>query len=103
MCTLLWAEYRKLRRSNIVWITIFATVLLAIIVFAEGQGMQRHQPCSRHTNTSLIQFSRLSFLALVLLWFLCSGLLPSVFIQTVTDRRLFLLGQRILLPCLGEK
>lgn len=65
--------------------------------------MQRHQPCSRHTNTSLIQFSRLSFLALVLLWFLCSGLLPSVFIQTVTDRRLFLLGQRILLPCLGEK
>lgn len=39
MCTLLWAEYRKLRRSNIVWITIFATVLLAIIVFAEGQGI----------------------------------------------------------------
>lgn len=39
MRTLLWAEYKKLRRSNIVWITIFATVLLAVIVFAEGQGI----------------------------------------------------------------
>ena len=57
--------------------------------------MQRHQPCSRHTITPLIQFSRLSFLALALLWFLCSGLLPGVFIQAVTDRRLFLLDQCI--------
>ena len=39
MRTLLWAEYKKLRRSNIVWITVFATVLLAVIVFAEGQGI----------------------------------------------------------------
>ena len=65
--------------------------------------MQRHQPCSRHTITPLIQFTRLSFLALVLLWFFCSDLLPGIFIQAVTDRRLFLLGQCILPPCLGKK
>lgn len=39
MRTLLWAEYRKLRRSSIVWITVFATVMIAIIVFAEGQSI----------------------------------------------------------------
>lgn len=39
MRTLLWAEYKKLRRSSIVWITVFATVMIAIIVFVEGQGV----------------------------------------------------------------
>lgn len=37
MRILLWAEYRKLRRSNIVWITVFATVMIAVIVFMGGQ------------------------------------------------------------------
>ncbi|MDO4286311.1 MAG: ABC transporter permease [Eubacteriales bacterium] len=39
MRTLLWAEYKKLHRSSIVWITIFATVMIAVIVFAEGQAI----------------------------------------------------------------
>lgn len=39
MRTLLWAEYKKLRRSSIVWITVFATVMIAVIVFAEGQDI----------------------------------------------------------------
>lgn len=39
MRTLLWAEYKKLRRSSIVWIAIFATIMIAVIVFAEGQTM----------------------------------------------------------------
>ncbi|AZV55173.1 ABC transporter permease [Clostridium sp. AWRP] len=37
MQKLLWAECQKLRRSNIVWITVFATVMIAIIVFIGGQ------------------------------------------------------------------
>ncbi|NLO86327.1 MAG: ABC transporter permease [Clostridiales bacterium] len=37
MRILLWAECRKLRRSNIVWITVFATVMIAAIVFMGGQ------------------------------------------------------------------
>lgn len=36
MIKLLWAERQKLRRSNIVWITIFAAVMAAVIVFAGG-------------------------------------------------------------------
>lgn len=39
MRILLWAEYKKLRRSSIVWITIFATIMIAVVVFAEGQGI----------------------------------------------------------------
>lgn len=39
MRSLIWAEYRKLRRSNIVWITFFATIMIAVIVFAEGQDI----------------------------------------------------------------
>ena len=34
---LLWAECRKLRRSKILWIAGFATVMVALIVFAQGQ------------------------------------------------------------------
>lgn len=34
---LLWAERQKLRRSKIVWVTVFATLMVAIIVFAQGQ------------------------------------------------------------------
>lgn len=37
MKELLWAERQKLRRSKIIWITIFATVMVAVIVFAQGQ------------------------------------------------------------------
>ncbi|AWB44740.1 ABC transporter permease [Paenibacillus sp. CAA11] len=36
MQKLLWAELQKLRRSKIIWITVFATVLIAIIVFIAG-------------------------------------------------------------------
>lgn len=36
MRNLLWAELQKIRRSNIVWITIFATVMVAVIVFIQG-------------------------------------------------------------------
>ncbi len=39
MWTLLWTEYKKLHRSSIVWITVFATVMIAVIVFVEGQGL----------------------------------------------------------------
>ena len=37
MKTLLWAERQKLHRSKIVWITVFATVMAAAIVYAQGQ------------------------------------------------------------------
>lgn len=36
MRNLLWAEIKKIRRLNIVWITIFATVMVAGIVFISG-------------------------------------------------------------------
>ena len=36
MIKLLWAECKKLRRSKIVRITVFATVMVATIVFIEG-------------------------------------------------------------------
>ena len=34
---LIWAEGQKLRRSKIVWITMFAVIMVAAIVFAQGQ------------------------------------------------------------------
>lgn len=37
MKQLLWAERQKLRRSKIVGIAVFATVLAALVVFAQGQ------------------------------------------------------------------
>lgn len=37
MKPLLWAERQKLRRSKIVWVAGFATVMVAIIVFTQGQ------------------------------------------------------------------
>lgn len=39
MRKLLWAECQKLRRSKIVWITVFATIMVAAIVFIEGWVM----------------------------------------------------------------
>ncbi|WP_332868819.1 ABC transporter permease [Clostridioides difficile] len=36
MRILLWAEFQKLRRSNIILFTIFATVLMAVVVFVSG-------------------------------------------------------------------
>lgn len=39
MKLLLWAERWKLRRSKILWIAGFATVMVALIVFAQGQFM----------------------------------------------------------------
>ncbi|QXE19352.1 ABC transporter permease [Clostridium sp. 001] len=36
MRNLLWAEFQKIRRSNIVWIAVFATVMIAVIVFIQG-------------------------------------------------------------------
>lgn len=37
---LLWAECHKLRRSNIVLITVFATVMVALIVFIGGKSLE---------------------------------------------------------------
>lgn len=37
MKELLWAERQKLHRSKMIWITIFATIMIAVIVFAQGQ------------------------------------------------------------------
>lgn len=39
MKRLLWAECQKLRRSNIVWVTVFATVMVAVIIFVAGQNV----------------------------------------------------------------
>lgn len=39
MMKLLWAERQKLRRSSIVLLTIFATILVAIVVFIGGNSM----------------------------------------------------------------
>lgn len=39
MRTLIWAEYKKLRRSSFVWITVFASVMIAVMVFIEGQAI----------------------------------------------------------------
>lgn len=36
MRNLLWAELQKIRRSNIVWIAVFATVMVAIFIFLQG-------------------------------------------------------------------
>ncbi|EJA6835615.1 ABC transporter permease, partial [Clostridioides difficile] len=36
MWKLLWAECQKIRRSKIVWITVFASIMIAVIVFAGG-------------------------------------------------------------------
>lgn len=37
MKNLLWAECQKLHRSKILWVAIFATIMVALIVFAQGQ------------------------------------------------------------------
>lgn len=37
MRKMLWAEWKKLRRSSIIMITIFATVLIAVIVLVAGR------------------------------------------------------------------
>lgn len=37
MKLLLWAEWKKLRHSKVVWLTVFATIMVAVIVFAQGQ------------------------------------------------------------------
>ncbi|WP_131066930.1 ABC transporter permease, partial [Clostridioides difficile] len=39
MWKLLWAECQKIRRSKIVWITVFASIMIAVIVFAGGQDV----------------------------------------------------------------
>jgi len=39
MKKLLWAERQKIRRSNIVWIAVFATVMVAVIVLLGGQDV----------------------------------------------------------------
>lgn len=36
MRILLWAEFQKLRRSNMILFTVFVTILLAVIVFVSG-------------------------------------------------------------------
>ncbi len=44
MQTYLWAERQKLRRSNIVWLAVFATVMVALIVFLGGQEVYDGSP-----------------------------------------------------------
>ncbi|MCC0640142.1 MULTISPECIES: ABC transporter permease [unclassified Clostridioides] len=39
MQKLLWAESQKLRRSKVVWIAVFAIVMVATMIFAGGQGV----------------------------------------------------------------
>ena len=58
MRTLLWAEYKKLHRSSIVWITIFATVMIAVIVFAEGQAIHNGPDMQYGLKTCLLYTSR---------------------------------------------
>lgn len=38
MPKLLYAEYQKMRRLNMVWLMVFATIMIAILIFAGGQG-----------------------------------------------------------------
>lgn len=38
MRTLLWAEWQKIRRSNIVCVAVFATILVTVIVFIGGRA-----------------------------------------------------------------
>lgn len=40
MRILLWAEFQKLRRSNILFFTVFAVILAAVIVFLGGKTME---------------------------------------------------------------
>lgn len=39
MRKLLWAECQKLRRSNIIWLAVFATIMVAVIVFIGGKSL----------------------------------------------------------------
>lgn len=57
MWKLLWVECQKLRRSKIVWITIFATVMIAAIVFAGGQDVY-HGPDVQYGLKSVNDGSR---------------------------------------------
>ena len=41
MKKLLWVEIQKLRRSKIVWIAVFATVMAAVMIFFGGQEKER--------------------------------------------------------------
>ena len=43
MKTLLWAERLKLKRSKILWIAVFAVVMVSFIVFMQGQFMYNGQ------------------------------------------------------------
>ena len=39
MKILIWAECKKLRRSNIVFLTVFAVVMIAVILFIGGKSI----------------------------------------------------------------
>ena len=43
MNTLLWAERLKLKRSKILWIAVFSGIMVAIIVFMQGQFLYNGQ------------------------------------------------------------
>lgn len=49
MKLLLWAEFQKLRRSNIVMFTIFATILIAVIVLISGVTTVSEKQLSTNT------------------------------------------------------
>lgn len=43
MKTLLWAERLKLKRSKILWISVFSAIMVAVIVFMQGQFLYNGQ------------------------------------------------------------
>ena len=66
MKELIWAEHQKLRRSKIVLVAIFAVIMVAIIVFTQGQfsfGEKRYIDDAgwfMNTPRSTIQYRRTS-------------------------------------------
>ena len=44
MKILIWAECKKLRRSNIVFLTVFAVVMIAVILFIGGKSIDSGFP-----------------------------------------------------------
>ena len=56
MKELIWAEHQKLRRSKIVLVAIFAVIMVAIIVFTQGQfsfGEKRYIDAVSYTHLTL--------------------------------------------------
>lgn len=57
MRTLLWAEYRKIRRSKIIRITVFAVLMTALLILVEGQRIH-DGPVVHYGLKSVLEGSR---------------------------------------------